>query len=213
MALWVFPIHLYALLVPLTLIPAANKNRLFLEEQTFNVDLLFAAAVVLVLGSLFEIIQNHIDRWLVTTESASGDGYSLMDGLFTFFILLGQAMDGLFTFFILLGQALILISLIGQSNIVKTFALICVLAGPILYYRKQLVFLPTSLIGTINTIVVFMIFKDWVIFMQLITVALTIIFFNRLLDTGNQFYHGLTTLAASSGILFLAFVINNASYG
>ena len=80
---------------------------------------LFLAAVILVLGSLFEIIQNHIDRWFVSTESASGNGYSLMDGLFTFFILLGQA--------------LILIALIGQSNIVKAFAVICVLAGPILY--------------------------------------------------------------------------------
>ena len=199
MAVWVFPIHLYALLVPLILIPAANSNRLLLEEKIFNVDLLFLAAAILVLGSLFEIIQNHIDRWFVSTESASGNGYSLMDGLFTFFILLGQA--------------LILIALIGQSNIVKAFAVICVLAGPILYYRKQLVFLPTSLIGTVNTIVAFIIFNDWVIFMQIITVALTIIFFNRLLDTGNQFYHGLTTLAASSGILFLAFVINNASYG
>ena len=199
MAVWIFPIHLYALLIPLILIPVVSNNRLLLEEKIFNVDLLFLAAAVLVLGSLFEIIQNHIDRWFVTSESASGNGYSLMDGLFTFFILLGQA--------------LILIGLIGQSNIMKTFAVICVLAGPILYYRKQLVFLPTSLIGTINTIVVFMFFKDWVIFMQLITVALTIIFFNRLLDTGNQFYHGLTTLAASSGILFLAFVINNASYG
>jgi len=199
MAVWIFPIHLYALLVPLILIPVVSNNRLLLEEKIFNVDLLFLAAAVLVLGSLFEIIQNHIDRWFVTSESASGNGYSLMDGLFTFFILLGQA--------------LILIGLIGQSNIMKTFAVICVLAGPILYYRKQLVFLPTSLIGTINTIVAFMIFKDWIIFMQLITVALTLLFFSRLVETGNQFYHGLTTLAASSGILFLAFVINNFSYG
>ena len=119
MAVWIFPIHLYALLIPLILIPVASNNRLLLEEKIFSVDLLFLAAAVLVLGSLFEIIQNHIDRWFVTSESASGNGYSLMDGLFTFFILLGQA--------------LILIGLIGQSNIMKTFAVICVLAGPILY--------------------------------------------------------------------------------
>ena len=62
MAVWVFPIHLYALLVPLILIPAANNNRLLLEEKIFNVDLFFLAAAILVLGSLFEIIQNHIDR-------------------------------------------------------------------------------------------------------------------------------------------------------
>ena len=37
MAVWVFPIHLYALLVPLILIPAANNNRLLLEEKIFNV--------------------------------------------------------------------------------------------------------------------------------------------------------------------------------
>ena len=71
MAVWIFPIHLYALLIPLILIPVVSNNRLLLEEKIFNVDLLFLAAAVLVLGSLFEIIQNHIDRWFVTSESAS----------------------------------------------------------------------------------------------------------------------------------------------
>ena len=58
MAVWIFPIHLYALLIPLILIPVVSNNRLLLEEKIFNVDLLFLAAAVLVLGSLFEIIQN-----------------------------------------------------------------------------------------------------------------------------------------------------------
>ncbi len=199
MALWVFPIHLYALLVPLALISSILNHRLLLEETIFNVDLLFLASGILILGSLFEIIQNHIDRWFITAQSASGNGFSLIDGLFTFLILLGQA--------------LILIALLGQNNLIKMVAIACVIATPILYYKRMFVFFPTSLIGIINIIATFIIFKDWIIFLQLITIALTILFFNQLIKTGNQFYHGLTTFAASSGIWFLVIVINNSSYG
>jgi len=199
MALWVFPIHLYALLVPFALISAILNHRLLLGETIFNVDLLFLASGILILGSLFEIIQNHIDRWFITAQSASGNGFSLIDGLFTFLILLGQA--------------LILIALVGQNNLIKMVAIACVISTPILYYKRMFVFFPTSLIGIINIIATFIIFKDWIIFLQLITIALTILFFNQLIKTGNQFYHGLTTFAASSGIWFLVIVINNSSYG
>ena len=65
-AIWVLPVHLYALLVPLALIPVINKNRSLLEEHIFNVELLFLAIGILIIGSLFEIIQNHIDHWYLS---------------------------------------------------------------------------------------------------------------------------------------------------
>jgi len=194
-AIWVLPVHLYALLVPLALIPVINKNRFLLEESIFNVELLFLAIGILIIGSLFEIIQNHIDHWHVTAETASGNGFSTIDGLFTFSILIGQA--------------LILLSLVGQNSWVKIIAIFFIIATPILYIKRQYVFLPTSIIGTINTIIAYIIFGNWVIFMQLVMVAFTVFFFEQLLKTNNQFYHGLTTFCASSGIWFLVIAINN----
>ena len=194
-AIWVLPVHLYALLVPLALIPVINKNKFLLEESIFNVELLFLAIGILIIGSLFEIIQNHIDHWYVTAETASGNGFSTIDGLFTYSILIGQA--------------LILVSLVGQNVWVKIIAIFFMIVTPILYIKRRYVFLPTSIIGTLNTVVAYFIFGNWVIFMQLIMVAFTVFFFEKLLKTNNQFYHGLTTLCASSGIWFLVIAINN----
>ena len=56
-------------------------------------------------------------------------------------------------------------------------------------------------------------FWQEVIFLQFLTIALTVIFFNKLIQTENQFYHGLTTLFASSGIIFLYLAIELAANG
>ena len=196
-ALWVLPIHLFAFLLPITLIPILINHEIFLKEIIFNHSFLIYSMYILALGSLFEIIQNHKDGWFITADTASGNGFSFFDGLFTFFILLGQS--------------LILISLIGQYKSVIALSLIALLIGPILYYKRKLVFLPTSVIGLLNTIVAFILFSETIIFMQLVMVGLTIFFFNRLLETNNQYFHGLTTLCASSGILFLVIAIKQSA--
>lgn len=196
-ALWVLPIHLYAFLIPVALIPTLNHHELFLQEIIFSQKILVYAMFILALGSLFEIIQNHKDHWFITADKASGNGFSLYDGLFTFFILFGQVM--------------ILISFIGQYKWIIVISLLSLSLGPILYYKRKLIFLPTSIIGFLNTIVAFLLFSEPVIFMQLVMVGLTIVFFNKLIATNNQYFHGLTTLCASSGIVFLVIAIKKAA--
>ena len=140
-----------------------------------------------------------MDEWYVTGDSASGNGYSLLDGLFSFSILIGQC--------------IILYALIGNLSVIKFSCLILILVMPIMYYRKILPFLPLTIIGIANTITAYLIFKEEVIFLQFFTIALTVICFNKLIETENQFYHGLTTLFASSGIIFLYLAIELAADG
>ena len=68
-------------------------------------------------------------------------------------------------------------------------------------------------IGVANTITAYLIFGQEVIFLQFLTIALTVRCFNKLIETENQFYHGLTTLFASSGIVFLYLAIELAANG
>ena len=84
---------------------------------------------------------------------------------------------------------------------------------PIMYNKKILPFLPLTVVGIANTITAYLIFGQEVIFLQFLTIALTVIFFNKLIETENQFYHGLTTLFASSGIIFLYLAIELAANG
>ena len=199
MSAWIFPVHIYALLVPLILVPAIIQNESFLNERVFQQNIIFYGVIFLMVGSFFEVWQNHIDEWYVTDDSASGNGYSLFDGLFSFSILVGQC-------FILYG-------LIGNISLVKYLCLFLILIMPFMYYKKLLPFLPLTIIGLANTISAYFLFGQIIIFLQFFSIALTVVFFNKLIQTENQFYHGLTTLFASSGIVFLYLAIEISSNG
>lgn len=199
MSAWILPIHIYALLIPLILIPMIVQNESFLDERIFQKHFFFYAVFFLMTGSLFEICQNHLDEWYVTDDSASGNGYSLFDGLFSFSILVGQC-------FILYG-------LIGNISLVKYLCLFLILIMPFMYYKKLLPFLPLTIIGLANTISAYFLFEQIIIFLQFFSIALTVLFFNKLIQTENQFYHGLTTLFASTGIVFLYLAIELSSNG
>ena len=199
MSAWIFPVHIYALLLPLILVPAIIQNESFLNQRVFQQDIIFYGVIFLMAGSFFEVWQNHIDEWYVTDDSASGNGYSLLDGLFSFSILVGQC--------------IILYGLIGNISLVKYLCLFLILIMPFIYYKKILPFLPLTIIGFANTISAYFLFEQVVIFLQFFSIALTVIFFNKLIQTENQFYHGLTTLCASSGIVFLYLAIELSSNG
>ncbi len=199
MSAWILPIHLYALFIPLIFIPMINQNESFLSARIHDQQSLFLAVLFLMAGSFFEVCQNHSDEWYVTESSASGNGYSLLDGLFSFSIVMGQC--------------LILYSFIGDHTLIKCLCFFLVLAMPIMYYKKILPFLPLTIIGVANTFSAYFLFEQEIVFLQFLFIAFTVIFFNKLLKTENQFYHGLTTLFASSGIIFLYLAIEISSNG
>ena len=70
-----------------------------------------------------------------------------------------------------------------------------------------------TIIGLANTISAYFLFEQIIIFLQFFSIALTVVFFNKLIQTENQLYHGLTTLFASSGIVFLYLAIELSSNG
>ena len=53
MSLWIFPIHLYALFIPLILLPLINENEAFLSERIHDQGSLFYAVLFLMAGKFF----------------------------------------------------------------------------------------------------------------------------------------------------------------
>ena len=61
-----------------------EKHSGFLSETIHRPDFLYYASGCLIVGSLFEIIQNTNDHWYITAETASGKESGLFDGLLLF---------------------------------------------------------------------------------------------------------------------------------
>ena len=91
--------------------------------------------------------------------------------------------------------------------------MLLVLIFPVLYMRQTLQFLPLAILGTLAALVAFVRLGDPIVFLQLILSPLTMFFFGYLLQTGNQVLHGFTTLAASSGVVFLAWGVHGGTTG
>ena len=198
LALWVLPLHFYALVFPpLAILVITNHHWSYLEETIDQPMLLYYAVGFLFFGSLLEVIQNSVDRWYLTADTASALQTSTLDGLFTFFIVVGQAM--------------ILLAMIGNYSWTLWLVVIVIAATPILYIKQMFPLLPIIITGLLNTIIGYSIFEDLIIFFQLVLAGMTVYFFNVLLNTGAQFFHGLTTVSASSGILFFIAAIDNAA--
>jgi len=198
-AIWVLGAHLYALLVPLVLVTATTHHWAELKILTAYPMLFYVAAGVMMAGSAFEIAQNTIDRWYLTpaTGSANGTGFC----------------DLLFYTCIVASQALVAIACMGDRMWITLPAVVITVLFPWFYMRQALQFVPMSVLGLLATIAAYMQLGAPVIFLQLLLVPLTLYFFTGLLRTGNQVLHGFTTVAASSGVLFLVQGIHASAVG
>jgi len=193
-AIWVLGAHLYALLVPLVLITAVTHHWAELTTLTDYPLLFYVAAGVMMAGSAFEIAQNTIDRWYLTPESGSAKGTGFCDLLFYTCIVASQA--------------LVAVACMGDRIWVTLPAVALTALFPWLYVHQLVQFLPMSLLGLLAAATAYTQLGQPVIFLQLLLVPLTLYFFGALLQTGNQVLHGFTTVAASSGVLFLVWGIH-----
>lgn len=198
-AIWVLGAHLYALFVPLVLITAVTHHWAELTTLTAYPLLFYVAAGVMMAGSAFEIAQNAIDRWYLTpaTGSANGTGFC----------------DLLFYTCIVASQALVAVACMGDRLWLTLPAVAMTALFPWLYLRQIAQFVPMSVLGLLATVAAYMQLGEPGIFLQLLLVPLTLYFFNGLLQTGNQVLHGFTTVAASSGVLFLVWGIHAGATG
>jgi len=198
-AIWVLGAHLYALLVPILLITAVTHHWAELTTLTAYPLLFYVAAGVMMAGSAFEIAQNTIDRWYLTPETGSANGTGFCDLLFYTCIVASQA--------------LVAVACIGDRMWVTVFAITLTAVFPLLYLRQIAQFLPLAVLGLLAAVAAYMQLGEPGIFLQLLLVPLTLYFFNGLLQTGNQVLHGFTTVAASSGVLFLVWGIHAGAAG
>jgi hypothetical protein len=195
-AIWVLGAHLYALLVPLVLITALVHHWETVAARIDYPVLMFVAAGLMMAGSAFEVGQNAIDRWYLTAETASAEGTGFCDFMFYWCIVASQGA--------------IAVACMGSNIWVMLLSLVFIAIFPWLYFRQIAHFAPLAVLGLLSTVVAYLKFPDPVIFVQLVLSPLTIYFFGCLLKTGAQLLHGFTTVAASSGVLFLAWGIHGA---
>ena len=192
-AVWVLSAHVYALLVPLAFAVAVMVNIDYLETVTWNPQLFFIAACLLSAGGAFEAAQNTMDNWYLTEDSASANGVGLLDLMFYLLVTAGQAVSA--------------IAIAGDRWWVWAVAVAAVVALPPVYLVGGPYFAPMSVSSLLAIWLAFEAFGDPVVFLQLLMVAATMLFFGALLRTQNQVMHGFTTIAASSGSWFLVWAI------
>ncbi len=195
-AFWVLGAHVYALLVPLVLLIVIAGNSELVAARTDYPSLFTLAVLLMMLGSAFEIIQNHNDGWYLTPDTASADGES--------------SVDMLFYSFIALSQAVVVIACVGKTGWVSLPALVLALSQPFFYATRRFAMLPLAVVGLISGVVTFQTFAEPVLLLQLGLPMVTAFFFGLLLKTGNQLLHACTALAASSGVLIFAWGIYRA---
>ena len=198
-ATWVLSMHAYSLMVPLGLCVAVGVNWEYLTATTYNPLLFYIAAGLLCAGMAFEVAQNAVDRWYLTSETASANGISFSDMLFYWLITAGQALCA--------------IAMAGDIWWVVAIAVGAFVVFPFFYIRQVAQFAPVSIASLLTTCIAYVKFGDPIIFLQLLLSAVTIYFFTILLKTGAQVIHGFTTLSASSGVWFLAWALSNGANG
>jgi hypothetical protein len=198
-ALWVLAAHLYALLVPLVLVTAVTHHWAELVRLTAYPIFFFVATGLMMAGSAFEIAQNTIDRWYLTPEVGSANGTGFCDMLFYACIVASQGF--------------VVLACMGDIAWFSVPAVALMLIAPLLYLRQTAHFVPLSVLGVLAAVTAFLRLGEPAIFLQLLLAPLTILLFVALLRTGNQVLHGCTTVAASSGVLFLAWGIHSGATG
>ncbi|MFN8169591.1 MAG: hypothetical protein U0S36_12485 [Candidatus Nanopelagicales bacterium] len=192
-AVWVLSAHVYALLVPLAFAVAVMLNQAYLEATTWSPQLFFIAACLLSAGGAFEAAQNTMDSWYLTADSPSANGVGLLDLMFYLLVTAGQGVSA--------------IAIAGDRWWVWAVAVGAVVALPPVYLLGGPYFAPMSVSSLLAIGLAFEAFGDPAVFLQLLAVAATMLFFGALIRTGAQVMHGFTTVAASSGSWFLVWAI------
>lgn len=198
-AVWVLTAHLYATLVPLALSVAVYYHWDYLVATTYNPFLLYIAVGLMCAGSAFEVAQNTIDNWYLTSDVGSANGVGLCDFLFYWLITAAQALCA--------------IAIGGGSWWVTLVAVSAVLIFPICYFRQVAHFAPLLVVNLLVVFLVHSAFGDPIIFLQILLTGVTLYFFAVLQRTGAQVIHGFTTLAASSGIWLFVWALKNGAAG
>ncbi len=193
-ATWVLGAHLFTLLSPLLLIWSVSVYWDYLEQLLYAPALLYVSAIVMMVGSAFEIADNTSDRWYLT-----GLPPSLCDWLFSVCICMSIALS--ITAY--MGQYVWLV--IAAFSAVIGFAVMYLMDWPQETMRGAL--------GVVSAFSLYYVVGDPVAFFSFLSAYLTVYFFNILKATHAQSMHGFTTIVNAFGMLCTPWAFYNGARG
>jgi hypothetical protein len=198
-AAWVLAAHAFTLLMPLVYCLAVVYYWDYLTTVVDHPFLLFVAGAVFTGGAVCESAQNAVDRWYLTEDVGSANGQGMFDLLFYFANTTGQAV--------------LVVALAGERWWVVAVAVAAVVTLPVLYVIKGPYLAAMTVISLVAIGLEVQVFGSPVAVLQLVAAGATVYFFTALLRTRAQWLHGVTTLCAGSGFVFLIWAIADGANG
>ena len=193
-AVWVLMAHFVTIIAPIVSLVVIAREWHFVADQLVYPWLLVVSAACFIMGSVFETAQNTQDRWYLT-----GTPPAFCDLMFNSLIVLGIGCNTLACF--------------GDNPWVLVGVSLCVVLYPVAYLLEWSVGILLNILGLSSAFSLYWAFKDPVVFLQLLTVFLTLYFLDILLKTRAQAMHGFTTIVHAFGAMTLPWAIYNASLG
>ena len=156
--------------------------------------MLHLAAGLMIAGSLFETIQNTLDRWFLNAETPS------------FY-------DCLFGTSICLALASIVVACFGNHQWLPWLAYSTALLFPVMYIARWPAEVIRGALGAASVASLYWTLRDPVVLLSLVSVFLTVYFFRLLMKTQAQSLHGVTTIVNVLGAVAIPWAIVNVANG
>jgi hypothetical protein len=194
-AIWVLFAHLFAALCPLLMLALAQKNMDYLETVIHAPDLLYVAALMMMVGGAFEIAQNSFEHhWYIEDEKP---GY----------------FDTVFGTMACLAMATMIAACFGQYVWLVALSYFLALSYPVLYRHNISKGVERAALGIGLVVAMYYCLGDPVVFLSFNTVFLTLYFYQLLHKTQAQAFHGFVAATSAFGMLTIPLAIYNSAHG
>lgn len=189
-ALWVITAHILTIIAPVIALAAVAQYERELQNLLYSPKLLSIGLFVLIIASVCESAQNTLDRWYLTEDRPT-------------------LLDCAFNTLVVVFMCLTSIACRGDLPWVAPVAIVLAAYYPVAYALGWPREPGQAGSGLLMTALLFERFGDPVVFLQLLTVFLTLYFFHLLLKTHAQSLHGFTTLINGVGLMAIPVAIHN----
>ncbi|ARN74593.1 hypothetical protein [Oceanicoccus sagamiensis] len=193
-AIWVLGAHAFTLLSPLLLMASVHIYWDYLQQVLYAPELLYLSAIVMMIGSAFEIADNTFDRWYLT-----GLPPSLCDWLFSCCICLSIALN--------------ITAFMGQYTLLVIAAFAAVIGFAVMYLMDWPQEIMRGGLGIVSAFSLYWVVGDPVAFFSFLSAYLTVYFFTILKATHAQSMHGFTTIVNAFGMLCTPWAFYNGAAG
>lgn len=194
-AIWVLGAHLFAALCPLFMLAVAQQYTDYLKSVMYAPQLLYVAALLMMVGGIFEIAQNSFEHhWYIKDEKT---GY----------------FETVFGTTACLAMATIITACYGQYPMLAGTAYLLALSYPVLYCHSIGRGIERATLGIGMVVAAYYSLGDPVVFISFNTVFMTIYFYRLLHKTQAQAFHGFVAVTSAPGMLAIPWAIHNSASG